>query len=193
MEVKKDIRKLDVIDRAIEVAAKAHRNHFRKNPEIPFIAHPVSVGLILMREGYPDYLVAAAILHDTVEDTEMTIEEVRDEFGDQIGDVVAGVSVPDEVEPWEESKKHTHDLIRNASADVRLVENADKLHNLMNLARDLEVDGEEVWTRFARGKEKIAWHYRECASILLERADDERQKKLAGQLMDLVTEVFNDV
>ncbi len=70
-----------MIDLALEIAAKAHRNQLRKDTDIPYITHPAGVGMILLEAGCPHELVAAGILHDTIEDTQITIDFIREIFG----------------------------------------------------------------------------------------------------------------
>jgi (p)ppGpp synthase/HD superfamily hydrolase len=71
-----------MIDLAIEVAVRAHQNQVRKGTDIPYITHPIAVGIILAKAGCPDEIVVAGILHDTVEDTKVTLDNVREKFGE---------------------------------------------------------------------------------------------------------------
>src|SRR5438309_5224597 len=119
-----------MLDRAIEVAAKAHRNQVRKGTDIPYIAHPYAVGMMLAQAGCPDEVIAAGILHDTVEDTPLTLEEIRQEFGDKVASIVEGCSEPDKSASWEVRKAHTLEYMRTAPWEVRVVACADKLYNL---------------------------------------------------------------
>ena len=63
----------------------------RKGTDIPYITHPVAVGMILANAGCPDELIIAGILHDTVEDTEVTLEQIETEFGKAVADIVASI------------------------------------------------------------------------------------------------------
>jgi (p)ppGpp synthase/HD superfamily hydrolase len=79
-----------MIQKAIVVAALAHEGQVRKGTSIPYITHPYTVGMMLARSGCSDEVVAAGILHDTVEDTELTLEYIAREFGEKIAAIVEG-------------------------------------------------------------------------------------------------------
>ncbi|MEK5440572.1 MULTISPECIES: HD domain-containing protein [unclassified Fredinandcohnia] len=157
---------MDMIEKAIIVASKAHDGQYRKLTNIPYITHPLGVGLILMKINARTELVAAGILHDTVEDTELTLSDIRDGFGDEVAELVDGCSEPDKSLPWEARKEHTISFLRAASEDNRTVVCADKLHNIRSIIRDYEEQGDQVWRRFSRGKDKQEWYYRNVAESL---------------------------
>ncbi|MEH7382647.1 HD domain-containing protein [Bacillus sp. JJ1533] len=157
---------MDMIEKAIIVASKAHDGQYRKLTNIPYITHPLGVGLILMKINAREELIVAGILHDTVEDKELTLEEISDGFGDEVAKLVEGCSEPDKSLPWEARKEHTISFLRTASEDTRTVVCADKLHNIRSIIRDYEEQGEQVWSRFSRGKEKQEWYYRNVVDSL---------------------------
>jgi (p)ppGpp synthase/HD superfamily hydrolase len=150
---------MNTIDRAIEVAAVAHRDQVRKGTELPYVSHVYAVGLMLAREGLPDDVITAGILHDTVEDTVLTLDDIRRDFGDHVAAIVEGCSEPDKGASWEERKQHTIEHLRTASWEVCAVAAADKLHNLRTVSREMESAGEDVWARFKRGRAEQAWYY----------------------------------
>jgi (p)ppGpp synthase/HD superfamily hydrolase len=150
---------VDVIEKALKTAAKAHEKQYRKGIDIPYITHPVAVGMILMKAGYSEELVAVGILHDTVEDTELSLQDIEQLFGRNIAQMVEGCSEPDKSLSWEERKKHTIDYLGAAPEEIRVVACADKLHNIRSIASDIEQFGEQVWGRFKRGKEQQEWYY----------------------------------
>lgn len=150
---------MDIIEKALKVAAIAHENQYRKKTNIPYFTHPVAVGMILMRAGYGDVLIAAGILHDTVEDTPLTLAEIEESFGSSVAKIVQGCSEPDKSLPWEDRKKHTIEYLKTAPSDIRVVACADKLHNVRSIINDYEQLGEEVWKKFKRGKEQQKWYY----------------------------------
>jgi (p)ppGpp synthase/HD superfamily hydrolase len=151
--------KMDVIEKALELASKFHEGQYRKNTDILYITHPVTVGMMLLKKGYSEEVVAAGILHDTVEDTSLTLEEIKREFGSNIAEIVEGSSEPDKSLPWKARKEHTIEFLKTASEDIRAVVCADKLHNIRSIIRDYEQVGEEVWSRFNAGKEQQKWYY----------------------------------
>jgi (p)ppGpp synthase/HD superfamily hydrolase len=150
---------MDVIEKALELASKFHEGQYRKNTDIPYITHPVTVGMMLLKKGYSEEVVAAGVLHDTVEDTSLTLEEIKREFGSNIAEIVEGSSEPDKSLPWKARKEHTIEFLKTASEDIRAVVCADKLHNIRSIIRDYEQVGEEVWSRFNAGKEQQKWYY----------------------------------
>ncbi len=129
---------MEIVEKALQVASKAHRKQCRKNTDIPYITHPVAVGMILLKAGYNDELIAAGFLHDTVEDTDITLEDIRREFGTKIAEIVAGCSEPDKSLSWIDRKEHTLEFLKTASEDIRAVACADKLHNIQSIIRDYE-------------------------------------------------------
>lgn len=150
---------MDVIEKALQIASQAHKNQYRKQTNIPYITHPVAVGMILMKEGYDEEIIAAGILHDTVEDTDLTLKDIKDLFGSRIAGIVKGCSEPDKTLSWEARKKHTIEYLKTAPNDIRMVACADKLHNIRSIINDYEKDGNKVWDRFNRGKEQQEWYY----------------------------------
>ncbi len=181
---------MDLIDRAIEVAAWAHRNQVRKGTDIPYIAHPYAVGLMLSRAGCADDVVAAGILHDTIEDTATTIDDLRREFGENVASIVAGCSEPDKSHGWEERKQHTLEFMKTATWEVRAVSCADKLHNLRSIQHAYEQLGEEVWTRFKRGRKDQEWYYRTMAEVLCAPRPGEPPVPLCREFHDEVELMF---
>jgi hypothetical protein len=92
---------------AIEVAARAHHRQVRKGTEIPYIVHPLAVAGLLIRAECPEHLVVAALLHDVLEDTPVTVAEIQSHFGRKVSELVTAVSEPDKKAPWEKRKAHT--------------------------------------------------------------------------------------
>lgn len=145
--------------RAIEFAAKAHHGQFRKGTEIPYIVHPFEVGHILTLEGAEEDIVCAGFLHDVLEDTSVTFEELEHFFGRRIATIVDENS-EDKGLSWEERKTHTVLYLKSEiSPEARLVACADKLSNIRSIQADYEICGEGLWSRFKRGKVKQQWYY----------------------------------
>jgi len=122
---------LAVIERAYEVASEAHKGQKRQSGE-PYITHPVAVALILADLGLGPRAIAAALLHDTVEDTGYPLEELRGEFGDEVAMLVDGVTKLDRVKYGESAQAETvRKMIVAMSKDIRvlLIKLADRLHN----------------------------------------------------------------
>lgn len=122
---------LGLIDRAYTVAERAHEGQKRKSGE-PYITHPIAVAQILADLGIGSKTVAAALLHDTVEDTAYTLDEVRHDFGDEIAMLVDGVTKLDKVKYGDSTQAETvRKMIVAMSKDIRvlIIKLADRLHN----------------------------------------------------------------
>lgn len=159
-----DVRK-NRIEEAIEVAAQAHNGQFRKGTQTPYISHPYAVGLILMNEGCSEEVVIAGILHDTVEDTDLTLECIKKSFGQSIAEIVDGCSENKSLR-WRERKTDRIEALKTASTEVCLVTCADKLHNLRTVISEYDSIGDAVWERFHGGIEAQAWYYRSVLESL---------------------------
>lgn len=178
---------MNVIDQAIIFAAKAHDGQTRKASDIPYITHPFAVGMVLQRENCSDEVIAAGILHDTIEDTSTTYEELAEQFGLQVANLVCAASEHDKRLPWKERKQHTINKLKDANLEEIQVMTADKLHNIKSIRADLEVSGEHTWERFNRGKLDQHWYY---ANIVKALAPWKEAFKLICELEKEVKEVF---
>jgi len=180
----------ETVDLAITLAAKAHLHQRRKSEDLPFITHPFAVGLILCKIDSPEEVIAAGILHDTVEDTEVTLDEIRRQFGRKVADIVEGASEPDKSLPWEERKTHTVEFLRTAPLEVKMVVCADKLHNVKTIERERRRIGDRVWERFRRGKEQQEWYYRALIDSLAVETSSRGYRKLLSEYRLAVEELF---
>ncbi len=125
----------DVLDRAFEVASYHHRNQYRRSGE-PYITHPVAVATILAELGMTVSTLAAALLHDTVEDTAYTLDMLRADFGDEIANLVDGVTKLDKVKYGSASAAETvRKMVVAMARDIRvlLIKLSDRLHNMRTL------------------------------------------------------------
>ncbi|MEX1029985.1 MAG: HD domain-containing protein [Paenibacillaceae bacterium] len=155
-----------MIEKAIKVAAIAHKNQKRKGTEIPYITHPYAVGMILAQAGCNEEVIVAGILHDTIEDTEIDIHYIAREFGSNVALIVEGCSEPNKELTWEERKKHTILYLKTAHDEVKMVASADKLHNLRCMNEDYRQLGEDLWSRFQCGRIDQEWYYRNLLKSL---------------------------
>ena len=150
-------------DAALALAARAHRDQLRKGTDLPYIAHPVHVSIILMRHGFGEDLAIAGLLHDVVEDTDISLPTIAAEFGDDVAHLVERVSETksaDGVElPWEQRKAEKLAHLQSAGPDVAALKAADAIHNARTIAADLRRVGPEVWARFKRGREQTLGYY----------------------------------
>ncbi|MEO8263192.1 MAG: RelA/SpoT family protein, partial [Pseudolysinimonas sp.] len=120
-----------LIERALAAAEKAHRGQTRKSGE-PYITHPVAVAQILADLGIGPKTLAAALLHDTVEDTDYTLDLVRADFGDEVAMLVDGVTKLDKLKYGDSAQAETvRKMVVAMSKDIRvlIIKLADRLHN----------------------------------------------------------------
>ncbi|HLC81537.1 MAG TPA: HD domain-containing protein [Candidatus Nanoarchaeia archaeon] len=162
----------ELIFKAIEFAAKAHRSQYRKGTLLPYIFHPLEVGKILLEAGCSEQIVAAGILHDTLEDTSAKYEDLVNNFGPVVADLVIGTSEPDKKDTWENRKLHTINWLKTAPINVLLIAAADKLSNFQTTKDDLSRYGDVIWKKFNRGKEQQRWYMQSLAEIFWSRIDD---------------------
>jgi len=158
---------------ALDFALKHHGKvlQVRKSTNIPYIIHPVGVMKILLDYTDDIEIIQAGILHDILEDTKGTAEDIEKEFGTRVKNLVIGASEPDhDMLDWEERKQHTIDYVANeAPMDTLYVICADKLHNFSTIIEDYEKLKEDVWQKFNRGKEKQQWYYEKMSEAILSR------------------------
>ncbi|CEG27068.1 metal dependent phosphohydrolase [Bacillus sp. B-jedd] len=173
---------MNMIEKAFRVAGEAHDGQYRKLTKTPYITHPATVGIILQKYGYGEELIAAGILHDTAEDTDVTLEMIEMDFGSKVAEIVAGCSEPDKSLSWEERKEHTIEFLKGAPIEIRAVACADKLHNVRSIRYDVEKSGEEVWNRFKRGREKQEWYYRSLVESLGQQSSFEMLDEFAREV-----------
>ena len=164
----------DLLDRAIIFAVQAHHNTERRGKGFPYIVHPMEAVEIVATITPDQELLAAAALHDTIEDTDVTVEDIRTQFGDRIADLVhaesdqftEGVS---EEDSWHDRKQAAIDRLAAASHDAKIVAMGDKLSNMRAIWRDYQMKGDELWSIFhVKDKASHEWHYRGLAQSLSE-------------------------
>lgn len=183
---------ITLFEKALVFAAKAHDGQYRKGTDIPYITHPVALATMLMTMDCPDAVIIAALLHDVIEDTPTTAEEIEAEFGAEIAELVQAVSEPDRDAPWEARKQHTIDKLRHAPLSVKLIACADKTHNLHSMARDYNKLGDDLWKRFNRGKAEQAWYYRSLAKSLAMGIDQPKNYPIFAKFASEVDNLFGD-
>ena len=143
----------ELLDRAIEFAAVKHAGQERKGTTIPYITHVIEAMEIVSRMTEDEEIRAAAVLHDTLEDTETTKEELIEAFGRRVADLVAAESedkrkdLPEE-ETWLIRKTETIKHLKKASTEVKMLALGDKLSNIRAMTRDYRVIGEKLWQKF---------------------------------------------
>lgn len=156
-----------VVEHAIRLAAVAHQSQKRKSSGISYIAHPMSVCLILTKAGFHDEdILAAAVLHDVVEDTDFTIEQLTEHFSEKVIQYVGEMteqkeSHSGEKRSWQDRKQDHIEVMQQATPGARAIELADKLHNLEAMLFDLQSEKKsEFWGHFGASPNEIIQYYR---------------------------------
>lgn len=180
---------MDIKEKAKLFAIRAHIGQVRKNePDKPMIIHPIGVGQLLESFGYDDNVIAAGYLHDVVEDTKYTIEDIEREFGKDIATLVMGASEPDKSLPWEDRKRHAIEETRTLPFRNKLVICADKINNLEDLFLKFEKSGNRDFSAFKRGEELQEWYYRSIYESLV--AGEDKDLPIFLRLKDILDRVF---
>ena len=161
---------------AIKFAIKTHevyQKQKRKGKDIPYITHPLTVGLILARAGASEDVIVAGILHDTMEDSiaenKVTREMLAECFGEEVASLVESVTEMRKYLPWDERKREALEHIETFTNESLLLKSADIISNLSELLDDQRKDGEGVWERFNAPKEKILRHANGVISAIRKR------------------------
>lgn len=157
-----------LFDRAAHLAISAHAGTERRGKAFPYIIHPFEAASIVALITNDQEMLAAAVLHDTVEDTDVTIEQIEREFGERVANLVFHETAPSEWLPWREKRQIQIDKLRAAPRDGKIVAIGDKLSNLRAISNDYFQIGDELWKRFKApdGKIDIEWYYRGLADAL---------------------------
>jgi (p)ppGpp synthase/HD superfamily hydrolase len=161
---------MNLIEQARLFSMNAHKGQTRRLSSEPYFIHPEAVATILSDAGLPPEVVAAGYLHDTVEDTEVIISEVREKFGEKVASIVAG-NTEDKTKSWEERKEHTIKELKTASFEIKCLIAADKLDNLKSIIAESDASREDIWEHFKRGRVQQAWYYKGVADALFENLD----------------------
>lgn len=163
----------ELVDKAINYAVLYHKNTRRKGKNIPYVVHPLEAMSIVATITEDNELLAAACLHDLIEDTDVTYEDIKKEFGKRIADIVYEESVNEipnyENLSWLEVKKIALDNLKKASIDVKIVALADKLSNIRAINLDFKKRGMELWKIFKVKDPQIhKWRYTELTKCFNE-------------------------
>jgi (p)ppGpp synthase/HD superfamily hydrolase len=164
-------------ERALRLAASAHRSQNRKAGDVPYITHPFHVSAILLRYGFSTDVAIAGLLHDVVEDQGVDLGEIEERFGGRVAGFVAALSERKQdahgvKRPWEVRKQEALEHMRQGDVEVAAIKVADALHNARSTAQDVRRDGPETWQRFNRGPESQLDYYRRILEVGRERLGD---------------------
>lgn len=186
-------RKFGILEDAIQFAARAHAGQVRKGSSIPYICHPIEVMMLTARMSKDPEVAAAAALHDTLEDTDTTEEDIRRNFGDRILEMVKGESEDKRPhlpahETWKLRKEESLKRAKTAPIEHKIIMLADKLSNIRSTYREYQKMGDLVFERFnVKDKESHAWYERGCLDALSELKDLPQYSEYAH----LVSEIYH--
>ncbi len=174
---------------AIRFSIKTHevyQKQKRKGKDIPYITHPLTVGLILARVGASEDLVIAGILHDTIEDStsekKVTQEMISERFGEKVAELVLSVTETNKELSWEERKAEAFEHIKSFTKESLLLKSADIFANTSELIEDYNKDGKEIFERFNAPKERFL---KQSIRTIRAICDKWLESPLAGDLVVL--------
>jgi len=184
--------KLDtsLVDKAIKFAVDAHSGTERRGKAFPYVVHVLEAMSITASISRDPELLAAAALHDTVEDTIISLNDIRREFGDRVAELVkAETDIKSSGKSWRERKQEAIDRLGSASRDAKTVAIGDKLSNMRAIAADYHRDGDKLWSLFHApgGRTDHEWHYRGLATALSELEGTEAY----SEFVRLIDDVFS--
>ena len=181
------------INDAIRFSIKTHevyQKQKRKGKDIPYIIHPLTVGLILSRTGADENTIVAGILHDTIEDSvpekKVSQEMLEKRFGKEVAVLVQSVSETDKSLPWEDRKREALEHIKVFSHNALLVKSADVISNASEIIEDYKRKKDAIFSRFNAPKEKILQHYLRIITAIMERWSD---NPLTEDLQNIAREI----
>jgi (p)ppGpp synthase/HD superfamily hydrolase len=128
------IERSELVRDALEVARRAHAGQLRRGSDgLPYIEHPLAVAEVLFGHRYSDEVLAAALLHDVVEKSEVEAGEIRERFGDRVADLVEAMTEDETIDDYEERKDEHRWRVAKAGPDAMAIFAADKRTNVMTL------------------------------------------------------------
>jgi myo-inositol-1(or 4)-monophosphatase len=166
---------LTLLEEAIIFAVQAHNNQFRKGTNTPYILHPLEAAAIVASMTDDLEIIAAAVLHDTMEDAHISLDEIADEFGERVADLVKSETENKRedlpaADTWLIRKQETiQHLSSEKDLAVKMVTLGDKLSNIRAIYRDYVALGDQLWERFNQKDPHMhAWYYRAIADATVE-------------------------
>ncbi len=184
------------IQRAIRFSIRTHEGYQkqkRKGKDVPYITHPLTVGLVLARAGASEDVIIAGILHDTIEDSidmkKVTRVMLAERFGEPVAALVDAVTEQDKSLPWAERKREALEHIAHFSHEEVLVKSADVIANCAEILEDQAKDGDQIFERFHRPKEDIVGNAQKVIAALIERWPESPLKEDLAYVSDLLTKI----
>lgn len=163
---------MELVSQAIVFAVKAHDGMRRKRGDVPYILHPMEAAVIVGSMTSDQNLIAAAVLHDVVEDAGISLKDIEETFGPRVRELVASETenkreeLPSD-ETWRLRKEESLAVLKHTQDPaVPMVWLGDKLANMRAIYRDFKNEGEQMWRQFnQKDAREQAWYYRSIASL----------------------------
>jgi len=152
--------KINIIEQAMRISLEAHKGQKRKGENTPYIIHPVMVALKLQSHNFPDFVVASALVHDVLEDSDYPKRKIEAELGKKVLDIILPLTHNNRL-PWHERKVEYIKQIKNSNDYTKAVVIADKIHNLESLFILYLKIKEKAWLNFKGGKKYVFWFHKE--------------------------------
>jgi (p)ppGpp synthase/HD superfamily hydrolase len=181
------------LDKAIRTAAWAHEQagQHRKGTDIPYIIHPFGVMTIASRATDDEDTLIACLLHDVLEDVDVSIydeRKMREDFGDRVVAIVKDVTKDDTQPTWRAVSEAYLDHLEHRACDQAVtVSAADKVHNLHSVLFDYDVVGDDLWQRFStKSADDQLWWYEAILAVIEKRG---APKVIRDELAELTTQL----
>lgn len=178
-----------LLNSAIHFATEKHAGQLRKTSKLPYILHPLETMQILSTMQADAHLLAAGVLHDTLEDTDATLNEIILTFGEDVADLVSS-HTDDPRKTWKERKLAEIESCKNGSPRLKMLILADKVSNLRTMHRDGMELGDKLWDCFSAPKEKQSWFYSEIQEALYEFQEYKQTAPVYWEMVDLYKYLF---
>lgn len=182
---------MTLLTQAVIFAAVKHDGALRKGTELPYLVHPMEAAAIAASLTDDEELIAAAVLHDVIEDCGVSKQELKERFGARVAQLVFAESQIPQGDPrasWEARKREAVERLGGATREEKLIALCDKLSNMRAISRDYERDGEAIFFKFHQhDKRRHAWYYHRCLELLRDEWGDTDAWQ---ELRSLVLRVF---
>ncbi len=177
------------VEQAIRAAAVLHKNQLRKGSmPFPYITHLVATAFTLMDYSDDEDVIIAGLLHDTLEDTDYTIDELQEDFGGRVREIVEAVtepkSTPENRIAWKDRKKAYVELLKKGPKESVLVAAADKIHNFRTLVEDYSDGHDRFMTDFGKNFDERLEVYQLIANVI--------NNRLEGSILAEFNHVFEE-
>ena len=180
------------LEQALRFAAIRHHGQTRRSSEIPYVEHVFAVAMILQKLGLGEDVVIAGLLHDVVEDTETTPDEVRQHFGTKVAELVSycteiKLDALGQKRPWIDRKRDYLDALAKAPVEAQCLALADKLHNLVTIQLDLH-EGRDIWSSFHADRASVLENHHAVIDMCRVR-DEPSLSELVNQCSQVLAEI----